>query len=436
MRGLIVYYPLTPNKLRLTMSKSISVIGAGSIGISTALHLQKSGWQVTLIDRRPPASETSFGNAGIINSGSMVALNSPAMHKSLASLLKNNKPQLRYKLSHILKNLPWALEFLKQSKTRAADKTSEALYSLTSVSLQEHKAFMQRAGNMHRLSEKGWLRVYRNEPGFDDSSYDAQQLRKYDIPGEKLTGDQVLELEPSLKPIYSSGYLLSGAASINNPGELLNEYAQVFVADGGTIINTEVEAIDTTADRIVCRTSSAPIQSDKLVIAAGPWSNDILSMLKYSVPLNVERGYHAHYSLLNNASLGRSVFDVQSGFIMSPMEMGLRITTGVELNHRDAPNNLDQLNQVLPSIKQAIDLGEQTDMPIWRGNRPTLPDSRPIIGKAPKHDNVWMAFGHQHIGLMTGPITGKLLAAQISGEATEIDMTPFAPTRYIRSRRR
>jgi len=330
------------------MSKSISVIGAGSIGISTALHLQKSGWQVTLIDRKAPASETSFGNAGIINSGSMVALNSPAMHKSLATLLKNNKPQLRYSLSHIARNLPWALEFLKQSKTRAALKTTEALHSLTAVSLQEHKALMQRAGNMHRLSEKGWLRVYRHEPGFDDQSFEAEQLRQYNIPGQKLSADQVRDLEPSLKPIYTSGYLLSDA----------------------------------------------------------------------------------------NAKLDRSVFDVQAGFIMSPMEMGLRITTGVELNHRDAPHNLAQLNQVLPSIKQAIDLGEQTEMPIWRGNRPTLPDSRPIIGKAPKHDNVWMAFGHQHIGLMTGPITGKLLAAQINGEATEIDMQPFAPSRYVRSRRR
>jgi len=418
------------------MSKSISVIGAGSIGISTALHLQKSGWQVTLIDRKAPASETSFGNAGIINGGSLVALNSPAMHKSLVSLLKNDKPQLRYSLSHIAKNLPWALEFLKQSKTRAAEKTSQALHALTSVSLQEHKALMQRAGNMHRLTEKGWLRVYRNDPGFDDQSFEAQQLNKYNIPIEKLSAGQVKDLEPSLKPIYSSGLLLSGACSINNPGELLKEYAQVFVADGGTIINADVEAIDATSERIVCRTSAAPIQSDKLVIAAGPWSNDILSMLRYSVMLNVERGYHAHYNLNNNASLGRSVFDVQSGFIMSPMEMGLRITTGVELNHRDAPNNLAQLNQVLPSIKQAIDLGTQTDTPIWRGNRPTLPESRPIIGKAPKHDNVWMAFGHHHIGLMTGPITGKLLAAQINGEATDIDMQPFAPTRYVRSRRR
>lgn len=415
------------------MSKSISVIGAGSIGVSSALHLQQRGWDVTLIDRKSPGRETSYGNAGVINSGSMVALNSPAMHKSLASLLKNDKPQLRYNLKHIMKNLPWALQFLQSSKTRQSDKTSEALYSLTSVSLQEHKAFMQRAGNLHRLSEAGWLRVYRNEPGFDDHSYDATQLRRFNIPGQKLNADELRDLEPSLKHIYSSGYLLSGAACINNPGALVSEYAQQFVADGGKLVNAQINAIDTNSDRVVCRTDAQSIESDHVLVAAGPWSNDVLKLLDYSVPLGVERGYHAHYHLQNDASLGRSVFDVKAGFIMSPMEMGLRITTGVDLDHRDAKPNHAQLKQVLPSIKEAIDLGEQTDDPIWQGNRPTLPDSKPVIGKAPNHSNVWVAFGHQHIGLMTGPITGKIIAELVSGEQGDIDLKPFDPARYIRS---
>jgi len=415
------------------MSKSVCVIGAGSIGVSSALHLQQRGWDVTLVDRNSPGRETSYGNAGIINSGSMVALNSPMIHKSLASLLKNDKPQLRYSIKHILKNLPWMLQFLQNSKTRQSDKTAEALYSLTSVALDEHKAFMQRTGNLHRLSEAGWLRVYRNEPGFVDDSYDAQQLRRFNIPGKKLSVDELRDLEPSLKHIYSSGYLLTGAASINNPGALMSEYAQRFVADGGNLINAEIKSIESKIDTIECHTNGNPIEADQLLIAAGPWSNDILSMLNYSVPLGVERGYHAHYQLDNGASLGRSVFDVQAGFIMSPMEMGLRITTGVDFDHRDAAPNHSQLDQVLPSIKQAIDLGERTDDPLWQGNRPTLPDSKPVIGKTPNHSNVWVAFGHQHIGLMTGPITGKIVAELISGEKSDFDATPFEPARYIRS---
>ena len=419
-----------------SMSRSVSVIGAGSIGISTALHLQQRGWQVTLIDRKAPGRETSFGNAGIINNGSMVALNNPGMHKSLPSYLKNNKPQLRYNLKYIVKNLPWTLQFLQSSKTRSAELTASALHSLTSVALQEHKAFMQRAGNLHRLSEVGWLRAYRQGPGFDETSFEGRQFAKHNVPYQKLTANELHDLEPSLKRIYSAGFIFTGAASINNPGKLMTEYAEQFVKDGGTLKQAEIKAIESNENNTLCRTDSGTIESDAIVVAAGPWSNDILAMLDYSVLLRVERGYHAHYNLMSGAALTRSVYDVQSGFIMSPMEMGIRITTGVDLNHRDAKPNHSQLKQVLPSIKEAIDLGPQTDLPIWNGNRPTLPDSRPAIGQAPNHKNVWVAFGHQHIGLMTGPITGKLLAEQMSGETSEIDLAPFNPGRFMRSTRR
>jgi len=418
------------------MSKSISVIGAGSIGISSAIHLQQRGWNVTLIDRREPARETSYGNAGIINEGSMIALNSPAMHKSLASYLKNDKPQLRYNLKHIAKHLPWALQFLQNSKSRQSANTATALHSLTSRSLAEHKAFMQRAGNSHRLSEVGWLRAYRSGQGFDKKSFEAQQFERFNIGGQKLNADELRDLEPSLKHVYSAGFLLTGAASVDNPGELLKEYVQQFISDGGALVTAEIKSIDTSESRIVCRTDGEAISSDKLLVAAGPWSDNILEMMDYSVNLCVERGYHAHYHLQNGAKLGRSVFDVQKGFIMSPMEMGVRITTGVDLDHRDAPANYSQLDQVLPSIKEAVDLGERTTDPIWQGNRPTLPDSKPAIGRAPNHSNVWVAFGHQHIGLMTGPITGRIVSELISGEPCEVDVKPFDPARYIRNTKR
>ncbi len=389
-----------------------------------------------MIDRLSPARETSYGNAGVINSGSMIPINSPGIHKSLFSLLQNNKPQLRYNLAFAIKKLPWIVQFLQASKSSNTVATTKALSSLSSTCLTEHKALMQRVGNAHRLTEAGWLKVFRSGQGYDPSSFEAQQLEKYNIPIQKFNADELRELEPSLKPIYSAAYLLSDAATVNNPGELLAEYAEQFVKDGGKIEKMEINSIDVEGENIKCRSDAGVHACEKLVIAAGPWSSDLLNMLNYTVPLNVERGYHAHFHLLNNATLGRSIHDVQGGFVMGPMEMGLRVTTGVELNYRDAENNLQQLEQVIPSVKQAIDIGERTDDPVWRGNRPTLPDSMPVIGQAPDHNNVWMAFGHNHIGLMTGPITGRLLAEQISGETSDVDLTPFTPKRYVRSGRR
>ncbi len=419
------------------MSKSINVLGAGSIGVATATHLLQRGWDVTLIDRSKPATETSYGNAGVINAASFVPLNNPGLHKSLAKYLRNNTPYLRYNWPYILKNLPWAIQFLQSSKTRACTETCNGLYQLTSPGLDEHKAMMQRAGNMHRLSEKGWLKVFRNGQTYDDQSFEARLYKERNIQIEKLSAGDIHELEPSLKPVYTGGYLVSGAASINNPSALINEYAEQFVKDGGKIRQENIQSISFSGNQAHCHLENGnKLSSDQMVVAAGPWSGDILATAGYTTALRFERGYHAHYHFKEGVSLGRSVHDVDSAFIMGPMEQGLRITTGVELNHRDAERNYTQLDQVMPSVHEAIDIGERTDDPLWMGARPTFPDSRPVIGPIASQPGLWVAFGHHHIGIMTGPITGKVLAEQISGEAVSIDVKPFSPARYIKRNRR
>lgn len=418
------------------MSKSIIVLGAGSIGVATAMHLLQRGWGVTMVDRAPPATETSYGNAGVINGASFVPLNNPGLHASLAKYLRNNTAQLRYNWPYILKNIPWALQFLQSSKTNASRKTCDALYQLTAPALDEHKAMMQRAGNMHRLSEKGWLKVYRNGPGYNEQSFEAQLYAERGIDIQKLDAAGIHDLEPSLKPVYSAGYLVSGAACINNPSALITEYAKQFVTDGGKLLRENVKSISFSDNQAHCHLDNGNrISRDQMVVAAGPWSGDILATAGYTVPMRFERGYHAHYNFAEGESLGRSVHDIDSGFIMSPMEQGLRITTGVELNHRDAPRNYSQLEQVMPAVHEAIGITDRTNDSLWCGSRPTFPDSRPVIGAAPAQPGLWLAFGHHHIGVMTGPITGKVLAEQISNEPPSIDMKPFSPSRYIRRSR-
>ncbi|MEE9335041.1 MAG: FAD-binding oxidoreductase [Granulosicoccaceae bacterium] len=418
------------------MSQSIIVLGAGSIGVATATHLLQRGWDVTMVDREPPASETSYGNAGVINAASFVPLNNPGLHASLAKYLRNNTAQLRYNWPYILKNIPWALQFLQSSKTRASRISCDALHQLTTPALDEHKAMMQRAGNMHRLSEKGWLKVYRKGAGYNEQSFEAQLYAEHGIDIQTLDAAGIHDLEPSLRQIYSAGYLVSGAACINNPSALIKEYAEQFVKDGGKLLQENVSSLSFNANQTHCHLENGKrLSSDQLVVAAGPWSGDILATTGYTVPMRFERGYHAHYHFADGETLGRSVHDIDSGFIMSPMEQGLRITTGVELNHRDAPPNYSQLAQVMPAVHEAIGITERTDDPLWCGSRPTFPDSRPVIGPAPSQPGLWVAFGHHHIGVMTGPITGKALAEQISNEPLCMDMKPFSPARYIRRKR-
>jgi D-amino-acid dehydrogenase len=166
------------------------------------------------------------------------------------------------------------------------------------------------------------------------------------------------------------------------------------------------------------------------VVALGPWSADLLRPLGYRVPLAYERGYHREFKPNPARSLQRPIHDAEGSFLMSPMENGIRVTSGVELTDRDAPSSFAQLDQVVPLARGVVEFGEAVGDP-WRGARPTLPDSLPMIGPAPRHAGLWLAFGNQHIGFTTGPATGTAIAAMIGGTAPPFDATPFAPSRYL-----
>ena len=414
------------------MSGSITVLGAGMVGVASAIHLQRRGWRVTLVDRREPGRETSFGNAGVINPASMVPLNTPDLHRSLAGLLGNRRAALRYDPAHVLRNLPWTLGFLQASKTRAATLTSRALAALTMEALEEHRALAQRTGNLHRLTEVGWLKVFRGERGHDPDGFTGRLYAEHGLVVEAHDAASLAELEPALKPVFRSGIVMPGGALVNEPGKLVAEHAARFAADGGEIRELDVRSVGIEGSALHYRTDDATVACERLVVAAGPWSGDLLASAGFDVPLGVERGYHAHYHLEGGPALGRSVHDVDAGYVMGPMSAGLRVTTGVELAPRDAPSNPTQLEQVEPRVREAIALGTRTEDPVWRGARPTLPDSRPAIGAVPGADGLWVNFGHQHIGLMTGPVSGKLLAQLIAGETPDADLTPFSPARCIR----
>jgi len=166
------------------------------------------------------------------------------------------------------------------------------------------------------------------------------------------------------------------------------------------------------------------------VIAAGPWSSEIAGWLGYDLPLAWERGYHMHLEPGEGPQLNRAVHDVDGGFAIVPMQQGVRITTGVEIAARDAPPNYRQVTRSVELARDGHEMKGEIDETPWMGRRPTMVDSLPVIGPAPRHDRLWFNFGHQHIGLSMGPGSGLAIAAMIAGEAPPIDMAPFRPTRF------
>lgn len=412
------------------MNKRVCVLGAGSVGVSTALHLQLKGWDVTLVDAKPPASETSYGNAGVISSSSSVPMNNPDMLKSLPALMSNLHPAVRYKMSYCIKQFSWVRNFLKQAKEQHAMSNADDLNLLIDAAGDAHKFFMWLAGNANRYTETGWLKVYREERPNHELSFERRVLAKNGKDVSILTIPELRDLEPGLSPIFVGGMWIKGNGFIDNPSALIREYADYFISIGGQFKQQKIRSIKPQQQGYQVQLDQQVIDTDSVVVALGPWSQEILRPLGYKLPLVNERGYHMHFNLSEGSSLYHSVHDVDGAYVMTPMEQGLRVTSGVELNERDAESNYAQLDAIKPKVAEAISIDGQTEAAPWRGSRPSFPDGKPVIGPAPKHDNLWFAFGHGHIGLNTGPITGKLLAQTMSGEATDIDLSGFRADRF------
>ena len=414
------------------MTRSVVVLGAGMVGVSCALALQKRGLKVTLIDRREPGRETSYGNAGVISRSSIMPLNNPGLWKNLPKYLSNRHAAVRYRLGHLLTNPGWILGFLNEARPEKLAPRVAALESLVTPALPLHKRLMTEAGIAWRLCDTGFLELWRSEAGRAAAEARRTFLEAHGVRVEALDRQALSALEPGLNPIFSAALHHKDSASVDWPGAVVEAYATLFVARGGTILRDEVTALSRQGEGWRATGKGTQHDADLAVVALGPWSADLLRPLGLKVPLDVERGYHRHYKPAQGRFLNRPLYDVEASYMLAPMELGLRLTSGVELAHRDAPDSHAQIDQVLPRAREAFPLTDAAEDTTWRGSRPTLPDSLPMIGQAPRNPGLWLAFGNQHIGFSTGPVTGEILATLVCGETPVADPKPFRPERYLR----
>jgi D-amino-acid dehydrogenase len=407
----------------------VVVLGAGIVGVSAAYAARQLGLSVVLVDRREPGSETSYGNAGILSSGSIAPLNNPSLWAALPKYLTNRHAALRWNPAWALRNIDWVVRFLADATPSRIKPRATALHGLIGASLKLHRDWIVKAGAANRIRETGWLKAWRGD-AVASARQEQALLAEFGIESRLLDRQDISALEPSIVPVYKVGLLHTQTASVDSPGNVVKAYAKMLAGAGGEIRQSDIRTImpDGEGWRVVL--ADGELLARHVVVALGPWSADLLRPLGYRVPLAFERGYHREFKPNPARSLQRPIHDADGSFLMTPMEQGIRVTSGVELTDRDAPSSFAQIDAVAPMAREVVEFGEQVG-DTWRGSRPTLPDSLPMIGPAPRHAGLWLAFGNQHIGFTTGPATGAAIAAMIKGMPPPYDVTAFAPSRYI-----
>ncbi len=409
----------------------VIVLGAGIVGTSIALNLSKRGLAVALVDRSGAGEGTSYGNTGIIEGNTIFPQVFPSDWRALLRIALKRAPEANYHLTFLPIIAPWLAAFRAASRPAKLLETVHVMRPLFARAVAEHETLIGEAKAERYVRRNGWLKLYRGDRSFAAQARELELASNLGIGNRVLDGEAARALEPSLNPIFRHAVHWTGAMSVSNPLALTRAYSERYAALGGITLTGDARSLHRTEPHWRVDTAAGPLDAGDVIVALGPWAPDVLSPLGVKLPLAVKRGYHRHFGAMGNSALGRPVLDAENGYCLAPMEQGIRLTTGAEFAARDAAPTPVQFRRLLPAARELFALGNPIEAQPWLGARPCFADSRPVIGRAPGHRGLWLAYGHGHWGLTLGPATGRLIAEMMTGVAPFCDPKPYGAERFL-----
>jgi D-amino-acid dehydrogenase len=413
-----------------TPQRTATVIGAGIVGVCCALYLQRAGFAVTLFDRGPPGEGCSAGNAGGLGTASCVPAAMPGVLARVPRMLFDPASPLILRWRALPGMLPWLARFVLQARSARVEAAADARASLQRLLFEAYDPLLERAGARHLVRRDGLLLTFESEAGFRAATHALDLRRERGIAVRIVDGGAAREIEPALSGGVIRGAFLPDYGHTIDPLGLTRAFAAAFAAGGGRFVRANVRDIEIGPEgprALLTDDGAHPV--DLLVLAAGAWSRPLAARLGVTVPLAAERGYHV---MLDDAGspLRVPVNSPERSIAVVPMAAGVRASGISEFAGADDPPDFALAERVrrhavalLPGLGGLV-------ASRWMGPRPSLPDSRPIIGRAPRFARALLAFGHDHVGLGTAAITGRLIGELATGERPTVDLTPFRPDRF------
>jgi D-lysine oxidase len=410
--------------------RSVIVLGAGMVGVASALHLQRRGWSVALVDRRQPGRETSFGNTGIIQSEAARPYPMPRDLRSLAMMAAGRTNDVVYSVASLPQHLGPLFRYWWHSEPERHRRISKVYATIIAQATNEHGVLIRDAGADALVRRSGYRSLHRTEAALEQAAAVVEALASdYNVRARVIGRAELAVAEPGLSETGAGAVHWLDPWTVAEPGGLVAAYADLFTRSGGTFLNGDAATLKpSAAGGWEVHAGCGRIEAEAVVVALGPWSPDLLRRFGYRFPIVRKRGYHRRFA--GGAKLDLPLQDPAFGYVMVPMGEGLRLTTGAELLGREASPKPIQLVRAEMTARKLLDLGTATAGEPWSGVRPCMPDMLPVVGRAPKHGGLWIHFGHGHQGLTLGPATGRLLAELMTGEKPFVDASPFSPARY------
>lgn len=411
----------------MDQSPRCAVVGAGFIGLCTALELLESGAAVTLIDRDAPGRGASFGNAGFIASESVDPLGTADTIRRAMGLLRDPHGALSVPPGNWQNSLPWMLRMALSARAERVKPARVALSALLKNAAPAWKQLLAREGLSGHLLDVHYLRIWEKPEGEAAAKAEAAFYREWGIAAEFADRAQMAALEPALAATIHHAVVLPHAHRVSDPFVLCQALFDVFLQRGGQWLQQNVSSVLPQEQGVAVNGQ----RYDRAVVCAGAYSADLLRPLGVRIPLMAERGYHLNLPHVRGLLRG-PVCSAERNIFINPLDGGLRVVGFSELGGTQLPPKPERFGSLRHHVSALLpqttaQLGQASE---WMGMRPTLPDSLPIIDTHPNHPQLGFAFGHQHVGVTLAAFTGHLMAAQLLGRGTAIDLAPYRATRF------
>jgi D-amino-acid dehydrogenase len=421
------------NTVQTKNPRSIAVVGAGIVGAATALALAAEGHEVTVIDRGEVGAGTSFGNAGGIVEGAVTPTATPDVIRSIPAYILDRNGAAVLRPVYALQALPWLVRFIAAGRPARVALIAAALQPLVSNAMGAHRTLAGLSNALDCIQTVGWLKVYGSEAGFSKTAFERDLMTHHGVDFSVLNAGEVADLEPKLnKDAYTCGIFQPQSGFVNYPMGLAQAYVKGALGRGSQFVQENVREITTRNEGgISVRTDQVVRRFDAVVIATGAWSKQFAKQLGDGVSLDTERGYHLSLTLTDEHLLTRPVGFPERSCVLSPMHDGISVVSGDELAGLDAAPDFRRIRALLPFVNSVLPGTRlQTVQREWMGHRPSTPDSLPVIGRSPRCDQVFYAFGHGHLGLTLSAITGQMIAGMVSDRVEPFDLTPYRIDRF------
>jgi len=417
------------------MSETIAIIGAGIVGISTAIWLQRDGHDVIVLDKAGPAEGASYGNAGVLASCSIVPVTAPGLIQKAPGMVLNPDSPLFLRWSYLPKLLPWLTRYLSHCSPEETRRIAAALNLVIGDSLDQHLQLARGTRAEKWIAPSDYVFAYADRKAYEADAF-AWAIRKAEgFKWDEMDRDAFKAYDPAFAGTSGPGSIgfaarLGDHGHIKDPGAYVKDLARHFEEQGGSVRKAEVlDFVETDGKLSAVATSDGLVACSKAIVATGAWSGKLTRKLGLKIPLESERGYHIE--LYDSSIMPKVPTMVASGkFVATPMDGRLRCAGIVEFGGLDAPPSEKPFELLLKRITAALPGLTWSRMEKWMGHRPAPSDSIPLIGEVPGRPGTFTAFGHHHVGLTGGPKTGRIIADMISNRRSNIDLKPFRPDRF------